>query len=80
MTALDDRSKKLRLVVYQCPIHQHFITICIDSDLGGGRRFFTGKCCVSQYAKKLKSVPLTSRRQIESFIKELNVALEMLDD
>ena len=75
---LEERIEKLYLVIYQCPKHPSFVTICIDSASGSGRRFFTGKCCVSQYAKKLKSIPLTDRRKIESFIDDLHAAMETL--
>ena len=55
----EERIKRLKktnnfLTVYQCPVHPHMYSLCIDNQ-DGGVRVMGSKCCPHMYANKLVS-------------------------
>lgn len=71
-------TEPMALEIYQCLVHDKFVTLCMDTGGGGGVRFFSGKCCNGQYGRRLKKVRLDNSTELEELIEVLNTALERL--
>lgn len=64
----------MKFVVYQCPVHKSFVSLCAEAD-GGGTRMLGSKCCPAQYSTRLaewKLTPKQVREVIETLENDFN--------
>jgi hypothetical protein len=68
---------KKRLVVYRCPVHANFVSLCVEEE-GTGTRILGGKCCVDQYKEVHWWIPTPD--QWRNLQRACDEALEELED
>jgi hypothetical protein len=77
MSEQPKKPRPVRVVVYQCPEHEKFITLTVEPGNGrtGGTRVCGGKCCPKQYHRTLNVWNLDAA-QASAMIEELQHLLE----
>lgn len=60
---IQKNARKFFVTVYQCPVHPHMFTLCLDN-ADGGTRLLGSKCCPSMYQREIKRwYPTTAQFQ-----------------
>ena len=70
----DPKAARPMLVIYRCPEHRRFMSLCVDGD-GIGTRVAGGKCCPRQYIERMVSWRLTQELR-DNLMEEMDAALE----